>query len=62
MPYLLKRNGKIVQHIVFVSSVKKGNNRKSTVVDLEFKTYEAAEEVAIVLQAGIIGPNIAKVA
>ena len=62
MPYLLKRNGKIVQHIVFVGSTKKSNNCKSTVVDLEFKTYEAAEEVAIVLQAGIIGPNIAKVA
>ena len=60
MSYRLKRNGKIVQHIVFLGSTKKSNNRDGTVVDLEFKTYDAAEEVATVLEAGIIGPNIAK--
>tara|TARA_R110000796_G_scaffold228428_1_gene345547 strand:- start:98 stop:286 length:189 start_codon:yes stop_codon:yes gene_type:complete len=62
MKYLLKRNGKVVQHIVFVGSTKKSNNREGTVVDLEFETYEAAQEVATVLDAEIIDMNIAKVA
>ena len=36
--------------------------KKPNVIDLEFKTYEAAEEVATVLKAEIIDTNIAKVA
>ena len=35
---------------------------KNVMIDLEFKTYEAAEEVATVLKAEIIDTNIAKVA
>ena len=62
MSYLLKRNGKVVQHIQFVGSTKKSNNREGKVIDLEFKTYEAAQEVATVLEAEIIDMNIAKVA
>ena len=62
MSYLLKRNGKVVQHILFVGSTKKSNNREGKVIDLEFKTYEAAQEVATVLEAEIIDMNTAKVA
>lgn len=61
MSYMLKRNGKIVQHIVMVGK-KNDNFKKPNVIDLEFKTYEAAEEVATVLKAEIIDTNIAKVA
>jgi hypothetical protein len=61
MPYLLKRNGKVVQHIVMVGE-EKNNFKTPEVFDLEFKTYEAAEEVATVLKAEIIDMNIAKVA
>lgn len=61
MAYMLKRNGKIVQHVVMVGK-KLDNFRKSEVIDLEFETYEAAQEVATVLDAEIVNMKMSKVA
>jgi hypothetical protein len=61
MKYLLKRNGKVVQQIVMVGE-EKNNFKTPEVFDLEFETYEAAQEVATVLDAEIIDMNTAKVA
>lgn len=58
---MLKRNGKIVQHVVMVGK-KLDNFRKSEVIDLEFETYEAAQEVATVLDAEIVNMKMSKVA
>jgi molybdopterin synthase catalytic subunit len=61
MNYRLKRNGAYVRHVVMIGDMK-NNNRDHKVIDLEFETYAAAEEVGDVLDAEIIHMNIAKVA
>ncbi len=52
MPYILIRNKNVVQHIVMLGPTN-DNFRKSKVVDLEFETLEAANEVAEVLKAKV---------
>ena len=61
MNYRLKRNGAYVRHVVMIGDMK-NNNRDHKVIDLEFETYAAAEEVGDVLDASIVHISIAKVA
>jgi hypothetical protein len=51
--YKLARNGSFVRHIVMIGS-KLDNFRKHEIVDLEFDTHKAAEEVATVLNAEVV--------
>jgi len=52
MPYILLRNKNVVQHIIMIGPIN-DNFRKSKVVDMEFETLEAANEVAEVLKAEV---------
>jgi len=61
MNYRLKRNGAYVRHVVMIGDMK-NNNRDHKVIDLEFETYAAAEEVGDVLDASIVHISIVKVA
>lgn len=51
--FKLTRNGKIVRHIIMVGPVNH-NFKTSKVIDLEFETLKAANEVAEVLKADVI--------
>ena len=53
MPYILNRNGKVVQHVVFIGDYAKNNFREHKIIDLVFETKKGAEEVANVLNAEV---------
>lgn len=52
MPYILLRNKSVVQHIIMVGPAN-NNFKTPKVIDLEFETLEAANEVAEVLKAEV---------
>lgn len=53
MSYVLVRDSKVVQHVVFDGDLTKNWKRSHEIVDLEFKTLKAANEVATVLKADV---------
>ena len=52
--YIIKRNGDIVQHIVFEGDTTKNHIRTSSIIDLTFDNKKTALEVANKLNATIV--------
>jgi len=61
MMFKLTRDGKIVKHIIMVGPAN-NNFKTPKVIDLEFKTLNAANEVAEVLKADVIDTQSKKAA
>ena len=53
MPYILIRDGKVMQHIVMQGNLKKNWKRDQEVVDIVFDTLESANENATALKATV---------
>ena len=53
MPYVLIRDGKVMQHIVMQGNLKKNWKRDQEVVDIVFDTLESANENATALNATV---------
>lgn len=53
MPYILIRDGKVMQHIVMQGNLKKNWKRDQEVVDIVFDTLESANENAKALKATV---------
>lgn len=53
MPYVLIRNGKVIQHYVMLGDLKKNWKRDQKLVDLKFDTKEAANEIGVTIRATV---------
>ena len=53
MPYVLIRDGKVIQHYAMLGDLKKNWKRDQKLVDLKFETKEAANETGAALRATV---------
>lgn len=60
MPYVLIKNGNIVQHIIMQGDLKKNWKREISIVDLTFTSLKYANENAVALNAEVQELNVDK--